>query len=132
MSESFHELEHNPLVEARTYDSFDSWLTQIPDEQLRHLGEVGVQACSDEGTNDTETLTALVGIAMLFSGKTVMSISEVAQAFRTLTTYMTTESHVRAGSATKKGVYSLFPEEDTAMITLTEKGQQMYGQMRNQ
>lgn len=45
-----------------------------------------------------------------------------------LATYLDTELHVRCGNMTKVGVYAIAPEEDTAMITLTEKGKERYGQ----
>lgn len=126
--EHFLQPPQDILSEARTYESFNSWLTLVPDERLRYLSEVSAQAYSDEGTEDTATLTAIVGIAMLFSSKRAMSIREVTQAFQTLTTYLATELHVREGDAVKEGIYSMMPGEDTATITLTEKGKEIYGQ----
>lgn len=122
--EHFTQPEQDPFTEACMYDSFDRWLTQIPQERLRYLHEVSVQACGEEGARDTETLTSLVSITLFFSGKQTMSILDVTHAFQKLTTYMKTEIHVRAGDMTKEGIYSIVPEENIPMITKDVYGPQ--------
>lgn len=120
----------DPLTEARTYHSFDSWLTQISDERLHYLIETAKRIEAEEVKDET-ALAHILGIAIHFSGKEALSTTEVTRAFTSLSVRVALEIHVREGNMTKEGIYSLKPEKETAVLTLTDRGRAAYEQERN-
>lgn len=122
--------QQDPLTEARTYNTFDSWLTQIPDERLHYLIETAKQIEAEEVKDET-ALAHMLGITMHFSGKDALSIPEITGKFMALAAHVALEVHVREGNMTKEGEYSLIPEEETAVLALTDRGRAAYEQERN-
>lgn len=119
------------IQEALAAGSFDDWLTQLPTDWLRYLYDITQQFKIEQIGNEPEikdkpTLIRLVALAMHFSGKEGSHVPEIEETFTLFVKHLIIEIDVREGNATKVGTYSMVPEEETALFSLTEKGRQTY------
>lgn len=115
------------LEEARSYENFDAWLTNIPDTRLQQIINI-VQQVNGEKVEDENTLAKLIAVSMHFRNKQLTTIPEVTKSFEELAIYVGVEANVRNGIIEKQGEYSMETPSDEARFTLTEKGMQIYGE----
>lgn len=115
------------LEEARSYENFDAWLTNIPDTRLQEIINI-VQQVNGEKVEDENTLAKLIAVSMHFRNKQLATIPEVTKSFEELAIYVGVEANVRNGIIEKQGEYSMETPSDEARFTLTEKGMQIYGE----
>ena len=126
MSEQAPQPEPTIFTEAVGYDSFDAWLSRIPDERLQHIVNTIKQI--DEGAVDNQdALAQLIGVAMYFTGNQPMTPAEVTKSLVILSTQVALEASIRNEVITKQDVYSMHPDGMNATFHLTEKGREMYG-----
>jgi len=126
MTEHVPQPQPDIFTEARGYDNFDDWLTQITDERLQQIVDVIRQVDTQE-MKDKETLNNLIGVAMHFKGNEPMTVSEITKALQVLTTQVVVEAYVRNDVIIKQGVYSMTPDGTNALFTITDKGKELYG-----
>lgn len=119
------------IQEALASGSFDHWLTQLPEDQLRYLYNVTEQFKTEQ-IADEPTLVRLIALSMLFSGNEGLHIPKVLEIFDRFGKHLRVEIGVREGNIAKAGTYSMVPEEETALWTWTEQGRQIYQPEREQ
>lgn len=109
---------------AKTYGSFNNWLTNVPEEDLLYLSDIMDKVSDDKlkTDEDLDSFQQIVAIAMFFSGKHEASEEEVEDLCQSMAVYISCECNVRKGDMTKEGIYSLVPGEDTAKYKITPQG----------
>ncbi len=126
MTEQVPRPQPDLFTEARSYDNFDDWLTQITDERLQQIVDV-IRQVDNQELKDEETLNNLIAVAMHFRGNEPMTVPEITKALQTLTTQVVVEAYVRNDVIIKQGVYSMTPDGTNALFTITDKGNELYG-----
>lgn len=110
---------------AKTYGSFNNWLTSIPEEDLQYISDIGDKAekeLKDEA--DIDAFDQMCALAMYFSGRGEEGLSEeeLEDLFSSLIVFVACEANVRKGFMEKEGTYSMVKGEDTARLKMTEAG----------
>jgi hypothetical protein len=126
MSEQSPQPQPDILTEAQAYDSFDAWLSQIPDERLQQVINVIGQMDAGE-IKDEESFAQLIGVAMHFRGNQPMTTEEITQSLVVLATQVGMEANVRNDVISKQGEYSMHPDGKNARFTVTDKGKEIFG-----
>ncbi len=126
MTEYAPQPQPDMFTEARGYDNFDDWLTQIPDERLQQIVDA-IRRLDTQEMKDEETLNNLIGVAMHFKGSEPVTVPEITKALQVLTMQVVVEAYVRNDVIIKQGVYSMTPDGTNALFTITDKGKELYG-----
>lgn len=110
---------------AKTYGSFNNWLSSIPEEDLQFISDIGDKADKElKDEADIDAFDQMCALAMYFSGRGDEGLSEeqLQELFTSLIVFVSCEANIRKGYMTKEGMYSMVPNEDTAKLKMTEAG----------
>lgn len=110
---------------AKTYGSFNNWLSNIPEEDLQFISDIGDKAAKKlEDQKDIDAFEEMCAVAMYFSGIGNEGIDEdqLNTLFHSLIIFVSCEANIRKGHMIKEGIYSMIPGEDTAKLKLTDAG----------
>jgi hypothetical protein len=108
-------------LQRPTHDDFDKWLTELPEEALRHLSAATNQTSDNTPENQT-TLAHIFSLILHFCGKPALAVNEIAGIFPAFTMCLALEILVRDGDVMKEGTYSLVPGYHGAQFSMTEQG----------
>ncbi len=114
-------MESNP--EKDTNPSFDTWLTQLDDEEITRLSTAAEQPFIDK-VDDPLGLAEALELAIRFRGLMPASEEDVTKTLLSFGLQLGMERLLRDGDLTKTGDYTLVPGEEGATVTLTEQGRQ--------
>lgn len=122
-------MEKQPSPEQSPNNTFDTWLTGLPDAELNRIGDVtdlALKPVPPEGMADKDMtdLAHIVATAMRFRGSEIMSTDEIEDTFQSFAIQVALERSVRVGDMTREGNYSMIPSEDQARFSMTEQGKQ--------
>jgi hypothetical protein len=92
-------------LQCPTHDDFDTWLTELPEEELRHLSAATNQT-SDNTLENQTTLAHIFSLILHFCGKPALVVNEIAGIFPAFAMCLALEILVRDGDVTKEGKYS--------------------------
>lgn len=120
----------NVFEKAKNAPSFNYWLEELPEEDLRYLSNI-TDEVNDNTLKDTDTFEQMVALCLYFSGVTTMTEKEMEDSFRILTINISVEINVREGKMTKTGIYSMIKGEESAKFSMTEKGMDSVNKMLN-
>ena len=126
MTEHAPRPEQSIFTEAQSYDSFDAWLSELPDERLQHIVNT-IRHIDEDMDDDKEALAQLISVSIYFRGNQPMTPEEIAKSLLILSTQVALEANVRNEVLTKEGVYSMHPDGMNAIFKLTKKGREIYG-----
>jgi len=100
---------------------FDTWLTNLPDEELLRLTKASEQPFVGP-TNDPLGLAEAIDIAMRYRGEQYQNEDDATNGLMSFGLQLAIERMRRNGDVTKEGTYSLEPDVGSARVTLTEQG----------
>lgn len=110
---------------AKTYGSFNNWLSNIPEEDLQYLSDITDKVSEElKDEADIDAFSQMCALAMYFSGRGDEGLDEaqLQDLFGSLTVFISCEMNVRKGHMTREGIYSMVPGEDSAKLKMTDKG----------
>lgn len=111
------------LNKAKEAPSFNFWLENLPEEDLRYLSSITDDVDADK-LKDKDSFEQMVALVLYFSGQESMTEQELMDGFQMLSIDLAMELNVREGKMTKTGNYSLIKSEESARFSITEKGRE--------
>jgi len=112
-------MERNPEQDPKP--SFDTWLTQLHDEEIERLTRAAEQPFTGH-VYDPLALAEATELAWHFLGDQPLDENESVGALVSFGMQLAIERMVRDGDLAKAGEYTLTSDEEGATLTLTEQG----------